>query len=74
MIVKNSGIINFETLNNGECIGSFNFIEKKELVLFCSKNNTTAYGEIFIKDNIIEGSGFDKKKNKIRFVSKRIDE
>ena len=28
---KNSGIINFETLNNGECIGSFNFIEKKEL-------------------------------------------
>ena len=72
---KNSGIINFKTSKNGECMGSFNFIKKKGTWSFsCSKNNTTAFGEILIRDNIIEGSGFDKKKNKIKFVSKKINE
>ena len=72
---KNSGIIVFDTSKNGKCMGTFNFIDKKGTWSFsCNKYNTTAFGEIYIKNNIIEGNGFDKKKNKIRFVSKKINE
>ena len=56
-------------------MGTFNFIEKKGTWSFsCNKNNTTAFGEIYIKNDIVEGSGFDKKRNKIKFVSKNINE
>ncbi|MDC2987505.1 hypothetical protein OAY20_05395 [Candidatus Pelagibacter bacterium] len=72
---KNSGVIEFNSSKNGKCMGTFNFIEKKGTWSFsCNKNNTTAFGEIYINDNIVEGNGFDKKKNKIKFVSKKINE
>ena len=72
---KNSGTIQFNTSKNGKCMGSFNFLEKKGTwSLSCDKNDTTAFGEIYIKNDIIEGNGFDKKKNKIKFVSKKINE
>lgn len=72
---KNSGVIEFNASKNGKCMGTFNFIEKKGTWSFsCNKNNTTAFGEIYIKNDIVEGSGFDKKRNKIKFVSKNINE
>ena len=72
---KNSGVIEFNASNNGKCMGTFNFIEKKGTWSFsCNKNNATAFGEIYIKNDIVEGNGFDKKKNKIKFVSKKINE
>ena len=72
---KNSGVIEFDSSKNGKCVGTFNFIQKKGTWSFsCKKNNITAFGEIFIKDNVAVGNGFDKKKNKIKFVSKNIYE
>lgn len=71
---KNSGVIEFDTSNNGKCMGTFNFIEKKGTWSFsCDKNNATAFGEILLKNDVIEGNGFDKKKNKIKFISKKIN-
>lgn len=71
----NSGVIKFDTKNNGKCMGTFNLMVIKGTWSFsCKKNNTTAFGEIYLNNGIIEGEGFDKKKNKIKFVSKKIDE
>ena len=72
---KNNGIIKFVSNSNEKCFGTFNLINDKGTWSFsCEGSDSRAFGEIFLKENFIEGEGKDNKKNKIKFISNAINE
>tara|TARA_B100001564_G_C20585482_1_gene645277 strand:- start:182 stop:1132 length:951 start_codon:yes stop_codon:yes gene_type:complete len=72
---SNTGLIKFNANKDGECFGTFSLQNNKGVWSFsCSKTNITAFGDLFLNDDKIDGKGYDKKNNLIKFVSNKLYE
>lgn len=72
---SNTGLIEFNTNKDGDCFGTFSLSKNKGVWSFsCSESNITAFGDLFLNDDKINGKGFDKNNNLIKFISNKIYE
>ena len=71
---KNTGLIEFESTDE-KCIGSLIILDDAGTwSLLCEKNKLTASGSLKISNGFITAEGIDNRRNKIKFISKKIYE